>query len=252
MRRADCTEGTVGRPSAGKTGPAPPRQALPAIQAIVSDLGKVLLPFDVERAWSAVLPHCLPGPEAARVRIAEIYRELRLGCGGASGEEFHRCLVRQTGLRLNLEQFRAAWSDMFWIDHEVVRMIERAPVRRRVLLSNTNELHWSWIREQYAPVFRKFDRLLVSHECGFEKPAPEIYLMAIQETGLPPEAHLFIDDIEENVVGARAVGMDAVLHTDAASLRREFARRGLTTPESARRRTGAPALDGFPSPAAAH
>ena len=62
-----------------------------------------------------------------------------------------------------------------------------------------------------------------------KKPDPAIYRKVIEATGRPPEAHLFIDDIAENVEGARAVGMDAVLHTDSESLWREFMRRGLAT-----------------------
>lgn len=200
------------------------------IAAIVSDLGKVVLPFDVERAWRAVQAGCALDPAAARQRLPAVMRETRFGCGGVSGEEFHRRLVAEVGLRLPLEQFRVAWSDMFWVDDEVVRLIEAAPVRRRVLLSNTNELHWSWITGNYAAALRPFDRLVVSHECGLEKPDPEIYRLVIRETGLPAAAHLFIDDIEENVLGARAVGMEAVVHTDAAALRREFAARGLLPP----------------------
>ena len=107
------------------------------------------------------------------------------------------------------------------------RLVRNEVFRRRLLLSNTNELHWSWITDRYAEALRPFDRLLTSHECRLEKPDPAIYRLAIRETGLPPEAHLFIDDIEENVLAAREVGMDAVVHTEAAALRREFAIRGL-------------------------
>src|SRR5439155_3530228 len=197
------------------------------IQAIISDLGQVLLPFDTERAWSAILPYCRADEAAVRGALSSLLRETRLGCGGISGAEFHRRLAEQVGLRLSAEEFRNAWSDMFWEDEAVRRLIEEAPVRYRLLLSNTNELHWSWITETYPHVFRAFDRLLVSHECGCEKPDPEIYFRVFDETGLPPEQHLFIDDIEVNVEGARAVGMDAVLHTNAAALRREFELRGL-------------------------
>jgi len=49
----------------------------------------------------------------------------------------------------------------------------------------------------------------------------------MRRTGLPPEAHLFIDDLAENVAAARALGMDGIVHTDAAALAEELARRGL-------------------------
>ncbi len=226
MRCTGDQRSTAGRRAAG----ADPGLGV-RIQAIVSDLGQVILPFDVERAWSAVLPHCdLPATEARSV-VRAVMQETRFGCGAVTGEEFHNELVRRAGLRLSLEQFRVAWSDMFWVAPEVIDLIRRAPVRYRLLLSNTNELHWSWITETYAEALADFDHLLVSHECGIEKPVPEIYRMATAITGLRPEEHLFIDDIAENVAGARAVGMDAIRHTDAANLRRELAARGLAEPD---------------------
>ena len=36
------------------------------VEAIVSDLGQVVLPFDVERAWTALLPHCMAPAGAVR------------------------------------------------------------------------------------------------------------------------------------------------------------------------------------------
>lgn len=197
------------------------------IEAIVSDLGQVVLPFDVERAWSAILPRCAAPAAAVRERLPRLVSESGLCCGRVTGPEFYERLAECTGLRMPYEEFVVAWSDMFSVDDEVVRMIREAPVRRRVLLSNTNELHWAWITRQYAEPLAAFDTLLVSHECGLEKPAPEIYERVLRETGLPSEAHLFIDDLKENVLGARAACLQAVRHTSAASLRREFARRGL-------------------------
>jgi putative hydrolase of the HAD superfamily len=186
-----------------------------------------VLPFDVRRVWDALMPHVDVEPADARRRFSELLDETGFGRGQTSGPDFHRHLTDRIGLRLDLEQFRVAWSDMFWVDDEVVRLIGSANVKQRVLLSNTNEIHWDWILANYQGALAVFDRLLVSHECRCEKPDPSIYRMAIDVTGLPPEQHLFIDDIEENVRGARAVGMEAVLHTDAASLRREFEARGL-------------------------
>jgi putative hydrolase of the HAD superfamily len=138
-------------------------------------------------------------------------------------------MVERTGLRLPYEAFCVAWSDMFWEDEAVLRLISEAPVEKRYLLSNTNDIHWRFIRERYPHVLKAFDRLLVSHELGLEKPDAAIYEGVIRDSGYAPEEHLFIDDIAENVEGARAVGMDAVLHTDSENLWREFVSRGLAS-----------------------
>jgi len=202
---------------------------MPKIQVLVSDLGKVLLPFEVERVWEALNPHFgITLGEARRV-VQALFRETRFGAGGATGAQFYERLVEQTGLRLPFEAFCTAWSDMFWEDQAVIRLVTEAPVRKRYLLSNTNDIHWDFIQQRYPHVLRPFDRCLASHELRLEKPDAAIYEWVIRDSGYPPEAHLFIDDVAENVEGARAVGMDAILHTDSVRLWEEFMARGLAT-----------------------
>lgn len=199
------------------------------IRVIVSDLGKVLLPFEVERVWEALNPHFGVTHAEAREIVRTLFRETRFGCGGVDGPTFYRRLVERTGLRLPYDAFRVAWSDMFWEDTEVIGLIGAAPVERRYILSNTNDIHWSFIRERYRHVLEAFDHALASHELRVEKPDPEIYRCVIRHSGRAPEEHLFIDDIAENVEGARAVGMDAILHTGAERLWRELRARELAT-----------------------
>ncbi len=198
-----------------------------SIEVIVSDLGKVLLPFEVQRVWEALNPHFGVTAEEARTVVRALFQETSFGTGGATGEEFYEKLVARTGLRLPYAAFCTAWSDMFWEDDAVIRMIAEAPVAKRYLLSNTNDIHWRFIRERYPHVLEPFDRLLVSHELRMEKPDPAIYEWVIRESGLPAKAHLFIDDIAENVDAARKVGMASILHTDSVSLWREFVGLGL-------------------------
>lgn len=195
------------------------------IQAIVTDLGQVLLRFDTAPCWEKILAAC-EHPDA-RAQFHEVYAASGLGCGRTPAETFFTRAAEAMRMRLTYDDFCVAWSDMFWEDREVIDLILQAPVQHRLVLSNTNAIHWDWIQRRYGAILAPFDRCLTSHECGVEKPDPEIYRIAIRHTGLPASAHLFIDDLVENIEGARAVGMDAVLHTDAASLREEFQQRGL-------------------------
>ena len=57
-----------------------------------------------------------------------------------------------------------------------------------------------------------FDDIVVSAEVGMAKPRPEIFRLAADRLGLPPDACVFVDDWDKNVEAARAVGMQAVLH----------------------------------------
>ncbi len=77
------------------------------------------------------------------------------------------------------------------------------------------------------PILTTFDDVVVSGIEKIIKPQAEIYELASLRFGVPPERCLFIDDREDNVEGARRVGMDAVRFIDAAKLRGELEERGL-------------------------
>lgn len=67
-----------------------------------------------------------------------------------------------------------------------------------------------------------FDDLLISGLVGMRKPDPDIYQFAARRIGLAPDQCLFIDDTLVNVEGARAVGMEAIHHTDRATSIKRF------------------------------
>ena len=65
-----------------------------------------------------------------------------------------------------------------------------------------------------------FDDIVISGEVGLRKPEPEIFLLAARRLNLEPSECVFIDDLQLNVDGARAVGMTAILHTEYDETRR--------------------------------
>ncbi|MFJ9841328.1 HAD family hydrolase [Kitasatospora sp. NPDC101155] len=65
--------------------------------------------------------------------------------------------------------------------------------------------------------------VVISGEVGLRKPLAPIYRLTLDLLGLPAGRVLFVDDAEPNVLGARAVGMRGLLHTDAATTRAALA-----------------------------
>jgi len=202
-----------------------------SIEVLVSDLGNVILPFDFSPRTAAFHRCCgfTPGSgvkDPALVMHA-LHDRLAFGVGGCSSEEFYRQASALLNLDLPYTEFCRIYSDGFWEDHATVEVIRRATVRYKFLLSNTDSIHWNWIVSNYGTLLDVFDRLLVSHELHALKPHPEIYHKVEALTGLPPSAHLLIDDLAANVEGARACGWDAILHTDADVLEIQLRLRGL-------------------------
>ncbi len=72
-----------------------------------------------------------------------------------------------------------------------------------------------------------FDGIVVSGEIKALKPEPEIYRLLLGQNGLAAGDCLFIDDVQENVDGAIAVGMNALRFTDAETLRSDLRDHGL-------------------------
>lgn len=63
-------------------------------------------------------------------------------------------------------------------------------------------------------IFQLLDGRVISCEEHFIKPEKEIYLRLCEKYGLTPSECIFTDDRANNVKGAKAVGMEAVIFTD--------------------------------------
>ena len=100
---------------------------------------------------------------------------------------------------------------------EMLTLIRRLRTRVKVgLLSNSGR--GARARLQASVVGPLFHDILCSAEVGLAKPEPAVYLLAAQRLGVPATACVFVDDMEHNVAGARAVGMKAFHYARARHL----------------------------------
>src|SRR5262249_3516364 len=75
-------------------------------------------------------------------------------------------------------------------------------------LSNMPASTYAYLRRRHA-FFDDFKEIVISGAVGLLKPEPEIFLHALGVFGIEPEDAIFIDDREDNVSAARAVGIHA-------------------------------------------
>lgn len=94
-------------------------------------------------------------------------------------------------------------------------------------ITNFSDEFFTPFREQEAAMFGRFRDIVVSGAEKLVKPDAAIYELALARFGLAPHEALFVDDRQDNVDGAIAVGMHAVTFTGAATLRGDLARFGL-------------------------
>jgi glucose-1-phosphatase len=198
------------------------------IQTILFDLGNVIVPFEIERTYRALQADCgLPLEEIAeRIRASGLYNLYE--SGQLSTEDFYLRFRDLLGMHSTLEEFGDIWSALF-LPHTTVSeelIVELKERYRLVLLSNTNELHFNWIRPRY-PLLRHFDAFTLSWEVQAMKPDERIFAAAVANGQCRPEECFFTDDVPRYIEGARAYGIDAEVFTGEADLRGHLERRGL-------------------------
>ncbi|MCY3020858.1 MAG: HAD family phosphatase [Planctomycetota bacterium] len=213
--------------------------AAPLVEAVVFDIGGVLLAYDFDRAVRAAAP--LAGLPVAEVRqrlfgdngYASMGRDREVAkfeCGLISEREFHACVEALLQRRLPFELFRDAWNGIFIHEIEptvtLMRQLRRRPGLKVGMLSNTNALHYAYVRQRWS-MFSEIEHVYVSHEIGRRKPDPEAYRHVLENMGVPARRTVFVDDLIENVIAARAVGMLAIHAPDAAAVRTGLAALGL-------------------------
>jgi putative hydrolase of the HAD superfamily len=104
--------------------------------------------------------------------------------------------------------FRGMEADERMVD--VVRRVRSHGVRTALLSNSWGSTGYE--RERFPDLF---DAVVISAEVGLRKPEPEIYLFAAERLGVQPPECVFVDDLAQNVDGARAVGMEGIVHRNA-------------------------------------
>ena len=95
------------------------------------------------------------------------------------------------------------------------------------LLSDTDPLHWKYIRRRFE-VIALIERPTLSFETGFRKPEKEAYLAAARNVGAAASRCLYIDDLIENVQGAMDAGLEAIQFVNVGQLRKDMINRGIS------------------------
>jgi len=180
------------------------------IEALLFDLGKVLIDFNFETGVQALHGAC----SISRDRLEEVLWDEtwihRYERGEISTGEFYSYLCETAALKIDLTGFREVWSSVFLPGLLVSERLLAALKRKYplILVSNTNEAHFEFVRDRY-PVIDYFDQHVLSYVVGSLKPDRKIFEHAIRVSGFRPDALFFTDDREENVLAAGELGIHA-------------------------------------------
>ncbi len=194
------------------------------IKAVIFDLGRVLVQVDTQKLWDFFFTN-YAGEDVQQVlgRIMADPMMMQYSIGRIPTQEFYQKLHDDYWLGLSYEEFVFRWCDIFAPMEGMDSIVAQLSGKVRLgLLSDTDPLHWDFIRCHY-PLMQYFPKPTLSFQIGSVKPSRDSYLAAAGDVGVPPEECLFIDDLQKNVDGAKAAGMAAIRFEGAVRLQNELA-----------------------------
>lgn len=142
--------------------------------------------------------------------------------GKISAIQLYKNLKDNLKLRLDFKQFKKVWCSYFSRREEMEKLLRKLKKNYKlVLLSNTDEIHFSNIRKKYK-ILDIFDGFVLSYKVGCTKPNPLIYLHAIKKAKTFPNKIVYIDDIPGFVRAAKLFGIKSIQYTTFSKLKEDF------------------------------
>ncbi|MGA7622830.1 MAG: HAD family phosphatase [Candidatus Acidiferrales bacterium] len=147
--------------------------------------------------------------------------------GDVQPSEYWTAFAEDAGMEIDdptIEQLRRLDLDLWSrIDDEMIAWLEQIHSAgfKTAILSNMPTDMATHVRRTY-PWIDYFDHHIFSGEVRSVKPEPEIYEHCIAALKVQPPEALFIDDRDENLEQARAVGIRTIRYQSVPQLRAEL------------------------------
>jgi putative hydrolase of the HAD superfamily len=204
--------------------------AAPRIDAVLLDYGQVLsLPPD-PAAWARI--RSITGLDEEPLHAA--YWEFRHDYDRAAltGPAYWHAVADRAGITLNNAQMTALfaadvdlWTRLNMPMVEWAARLQRAGIRTGILSNIGDSIAEGVIAR--LPWLSAFYDCVWSHTLFMAKPEPAIFLRTAEALDTAPANILFIDDREENIAAAEALGMQTIHYTTHAAFEREMRDRDL-------------------------
>lgn len=205
-------------------------ELLEGIECVVFDFGEVLIELDYPKVIAGFSQVAQKNEEEIREMVvtAPLLQEFEVG--RLSPKEFRIGVNELLGTSMEPNQFDAIWNSM----------LKSLPKWRMDLLTEVNQKHGAYILSNSNVIHEKFFNQLIaevtgksslhdfvrkcyfSQDIGLRKPYLDCFEYVIKDIGIISEKILFLDDRQDNIEGARQVGMKAIQVTDAETQLREI------------------------------
>ena len=199
---------------------------LKGIEAIVFDLGGVIIDLDFQRSFDQFARLSGKSQEAIRKGIFESGVLHSYEKGHYTDAEFLTEVEKIFHLTCGHPAIEQAFLELLLgIPAARIELIRNLSKDYRVfVLSNTSAIHYKEVNAilkrdtGHAHLDQLFEKVFLSFELGMLKPHRQIYEAVLDQASLRPEHTLFLDDNHDNLLGASAIGIQTALVSKEQSI----------------------------------
>lgn len=182
------------------------------IKNIIFDLGNVLVGVDFERAKKNILSAGISEKQYIAFFNKDIRKKYETGNIKTTGfiDSAYTALDRKIS-KMKLKQL---FEDMFFEMPDMKNFLSRLRKSnkfRLYLFSNTNPLHFNYIKKKFSYV-NLVDIFILSYKLKMIKPDGKIFKTVLKKYKLNPEETLFIDDLKDNCNAAEKLGIKTICY----------------------------------------
>ncbi len=210
------------------------RNTLPRPEAVIFDIGNVLIEWQPEARYDAIVGRARREAMFAALDLHAMNE--RIDAGGDFREVIYETAEAHPEFRAEIRMWHDRWSDLARtaIRHSV-RLLRalRAKGIPVFALSNFGKGSFA-VSERDFSFLSEFDRRYISGHLGTTKPGARIYEIVEEDCGIAPACLLFTDDRADNIATAAARGWQTHLFTGPQGLAERLISAGLLTTEEAR------------------
>ena len=183
-----------------------------APEALLFDLGGVLIDIDFHRAIAAWTPYSALAQDVLLQSFKHDLQYERHERGEITAAQYFDHLATALQLDASAEQIEAGWNAIFI--GEILQTRQWVESLKGVLpcyaFTNTNASHMARWSRAFPRVVDAFDRIFASHQLGLRKPERAAFERVCALIGKDAGTVLFFDDLADNVRAAQDAGLQGV------------------------------------------
>ncbi len=199
------------------------------IDAVVFDIGGVLIDWDPRHLYRKILPDDPAGIEYFLSSICNHEWNLQQDAGRSFKEGKAILKAIYPAYEGLIEAYDRQWEEMLGEEYfENTRVLEELKKKGYPIYALTN-----WSAEKFPIALNRytflstFDDIVVSGEIGMKKPDQDIFDYFLKKHGVDPEGIVFIDDTVANIHTAAQLGMHTIHYQSVSPLRSSLVAMGV-------------------------